>query len=188
MLTRHILSGSECWFLLPLVALVASQECRGVGVRSSPRPGGVWGERNAAPHGFPPWYVRARRTRPGGSLSVGVLVGKLPRRRWSGNKVHANRVVRMAGAKLVGGPAWRVLGVGSRGPRVGCALAHTLHGLSLHEFIIRYSRRTWTLDGSLSQRWIQVRPRGELSQWGQCQRWWKKKCHGCPALHFLLDF
>ena len=37
--------------------------------------------------------------------------------------------VRVAGAKVVGGPAWRVFEVGSRGPRVGCAaVAHTLHG------------------------------------------------------------
>ena len=42
----------------------------------------------------------------------------------AGTKVHANRVVRMAGAELVGGPAWRVLGVGSRGPHVGCAARH----------------------------------------------------------------
>ena len=35
----------------------------------------------------------------------------------------------MAGAKVVGGPAWRVFEVGSRGPRVRCAaVAHTLHG------------------------------------------------------------
>ena len=72
------------WHLLPLVALVPSQECRRVGARSSPRPDGVWGEKNApmvSHHG----YVRARRTSPGRSLCVGVLVGQLPRRRWSGN-------------------------------------------------------------------------------------------------------
>ena len=43
--------------------LLASQECRRVGARSSPRPDGVWGEKNApvvSHHG----YVRARRTSP----------------------------------------------------------------------------------------------------------------------------
>ena len=60
----------------------------------------------------------------------------------------------MAGAKLVGGPAWRVLEVGSRGPRVVvCSSpAHTLRGPS-HEFVIRYAR-------VFTPRWLAIAAHG----------------------------
>ena len=86
--------------LLPLGALVASQKCRRVGARSSPRPDGVWGEKNApvvSYHG----YVRALFTRPGRPLCVGCRLGICLDGGGVGTKVHAN-LVRMAGAKLVG--------------------------------------------------------------------------------------
>ena len=50
----------------------------------------------------------------------------------------------MAGAKVVGGPAWRVPGVGSRGPRVVvCSWAHTLRGPLHAEFACRFEWARW---------------------------------------------
>ena len=80
------------------VSHVASQDTRRVDARSSPRPDGVWGEKNVpvvSHHG----YVRARRTRPGWSSGAS----------WDAASTEVERelkstrtFVRVAGAAVVG--------------------------------------------------------------------------------------
>ena len=68
-----------------------------------------------------------------------VPVGELPRQGWSPLRAF----VCVAGAKVVGGPAWRVLGVGSRG-RGGVQQRLTLSRGPLHaEFACRFERARW---------------------------------------------
>ena len=76
--------------------LLASQECRLVGARSSPRPDGAWGEKNdpvVSYHG----YVRGAALDPAGTCVQGSLLGYCLDGGGAGTKVHAD-LVRMAGA------------------------------------------------------------------------------------------
>ena len=123
---------------------LASQKSRRVGARSSPRPDGVWGEKNApvvSHHG----YVRARRTSPGRSLCKGCLLGNCLDGGGAGTKAHTVSI-RVAGAKVVGGPAWRVLGVGSRGPHVRvCSHGSHPSWAVACQLTCRFERTRWLL-------------------------------------------
>ena len=80
------------------------------------------------PRGSRHGYVRARRTRPEGPLCAGVLRGAASTE--VERELKSTRTpVCVAGAKVVGGPAWRASGWDLEAPRGGVQLwAHTLRG------------------------------------------------------------
>ena len=90
-------------------------------------------------------YVRARRTSPGRSLCKGCLLGNCLDGGGAGTKAHTVSI-RVAGAKVVGGPAWRVLGVGSRGPHVRvCSHGSHPSWAVACQLTCRFERTRWLL-------------------------------------------
>ena len=110
--------------LLPLVDLVGSQECRRVGARSSPRPDGVWGEKNA-PVVPTMGMCGPAALDPAGPCAQGGLLGCCLDGGGAGTEVHAGVCPR--GRRQSGG--WFSLacprGGVSRAPRGGVQLGLT---------------------------------------------------------------